>query len=120
MKRLANWLARVIAAPLAATYRAAAVAAGDVRAFSGWSQALSVMPGLSGVYLRRAFYQWVLARCGEGSVVSFGSVFSHPTIEIGGDAYVGCYCVIGDVTLQDDVLVGSHVSIMNGSRQHGI
>jgi acetyltransferase-like isoleucine patch superfamily enzyme len=28
--------------------------------------------------------------------------------------------MIGDVTLEDDVLVGSHVSIINGNRQHGI
>ena len=28
--------------------------------------------------------------------------------------------MIGDVTLEDDVLIGSHVSIINGNRQHGI
>jgi acetyltransferase-like isoleucine patch superfamily enzyme len=47
-------------------------------------------------------------------------VFSHATVEIGPNAYVGVYCCIGDVTLEEDVLVGSHVSITNGSRQHGI
>jgi acetyltransferase-like isoleucine patch superfamily enzyme len=28
--------------------------------------------------------------------------------------------MIGDATLEDDVLIGSHVSIINGRRQHGI
>ncbi len=28
--------------------------------------------------------------------------------------------MIGDVTLEDDVLLGSHVSVINGNRQHGI
>lgn len=28
--------------------------------------------------------------------------------------------MIGDVTIEEDVLVGSHVSIINGNRQHGI
>jgi acetyltransferase-like isoleucine patch superfamily enzyme len=28
--------------------------------------------------------------------------------------------MIGDVSLEDDVLVGSHVSVINGNRQHGI
>jgi acetyltransferase-like isoleucine patch superfamily enzyme len=27
---------------------------------------------------------------------------------------------LGDVTLEDDVLLGSHVSVMNGGSQHGI
>ena len=30
------------------------------------------------------------------------------------------YCCLGDVTLGDDVLIGSHVSIINGGGQHGI
>jgi acetyltransferase-like isoleucine patch superfamily enzyme len=33
---------------------------------------------------------------------------------------VGLYCCLGDVTLEDDVLLGSHVSVMNGGSQHGI
>jgi acetyltransferase-like isoleucine patch superfamily enzyme len=92
---------------------------GSGRAFPGWSQAMSLFPGLTGQYLRRAFYRWVLPRCGEGSVVSFGTVFSHPTAEIGESAYVGVFCGLGDVTIENDVLIGSHVSITNGSRQHG-
>lgn len=28
--------------------------------------------------------------------------------------------MLGDVTLGEDVLIGSHVSIINGNRQHGI
>src|SRR5205807_2562634 len=34
--------------------------------------------------------------------------------------YVGAYCCLGDVTLEDDVLVGSQASILNGAGQHGI
>lgn len=93
---------------------------GATAALSGWAQAVSLLPGLSGQYLRRAFYRWVLTHCGEDSVVSFGTVFSHPGVEIGKSAYIGCYCCIGDVTMEDDVLIGSHVSIMNGNKQHGI
>src|SRR5207244_70070 len=77
-------------------------------------------PGLSGVYLRRAFYRLVTPQCGSGSVISFGTVFSHPRPRIGTNVYVGIYCSLGDITLEDDVLVGSYVSITNGSRQHGI
>jgi virginiamycin A acetyltransferase len=27
--------------------------------------------------------------------------------------------MLGDITIEDDVLIGSHVSIINGARQHG-
>src|SRR5262249_34352246 len=50
----------------------------------------------------------------------FGTLFSHPTAEIGRDVYVGPFCCLGDVTLEDDVLLASHVSVTNGSAQHGI
>jgi acetyltransferase-like isoleucine patch superfamily enzyme len=33
---------------------------------------------------------------------------------------VGPFCSLGDVTLGDDVLIASHVSIANGGAQHGI
>ena len=89
-------------------------------AFPGCSQFFGQIPGLPGVYLRRAFYWWVLPQCGEDACVSFGTIFSHRTARIGRKVYIGSYCVLGDVTLEDDVLLGSGVSIMNGSRQHGI
>jgi acetyltransferase-like isoleucine patch superfamily enzyme len=55
-----------------------------------------------------------------GCCIGFGTVFSHPTAESGNDVYVGILCTIGAGTLEDDVLVSSHVSIINGGRQHGI
>ena len=119
LKQLVNLAAGALVLPLVGMYGLAALVAGRALAFPGWSQAMSLLPGLSGVYLRRAFYAWVLPRCEGGSVVSFGTVFSHPTAEMGASAYVGVFCCLGDVTIEDDVLIGSHVSITNGSRQHG-
>jgi acetyltransferase-like isoleucine patch superfamily enzyme len=40
-------------------------------------------------------------------------------VSLGRSVYIGNYCSIGDVTMEDDVLIASHVSIMNGCRQHG-
>lgn len=120
LKSVADLAALAATLPAAAAYRLGAAIVGAERCFPGWSQLMSSLPGLSGAYVRRAFYRWVLPRCGQGSVVSYGTVFSHSTAEIGAHAYVGVYCCLGDVTLEDDVLVGSHVSIANGSRQHGI
>ena len=61
-----------------------------------------------------------LPRCDRDACISFGTIFSHPTAEIGRTVYVGAFCCLGDVTLENDVLLGSHVSVANGGRQHGI
>jgi acetyltransferase-like isoleucine patch superfamily enzyme len=119
LKSLADAAALVLVLPAILTYRLARLALGPNKAFPGWSQLFSLVPGLSGAYLRRAFYRLVLPRCGPGSFISFGTVFSHPTAEVGRDVYVGVYCCLGDVTLEDDVLLGSHISVMNGAAQHG-
>ena len=84
------------------------------------SQFFSLFPGLSGEYLRRAFYRFTLPQCEADVCLGFGVIFSHPTAKIGHRVYVGPYCILGDVTLGDDVLLASGVSIANGTKQHGI
>ena len=120
IKALADLVAGLVVTPSVWLYRLGAVVLGGERAFPGWSQAWSLVPGLTGVYLRRAFYRRVLPRCGDGACLSFGTIISHPTAQIGRDVYVGAFCCLGDVTLEDDVLVSSHVSVINGAGQHGI
>ena len=94
--------------------------AGPDRGFAGWSQLFSLIPGLTGVFLRRAFYRMILPRCGTDCCLTFGTTLSHPTARIGDRVYVGANCSLGDIELEDDVLLASHVSVMNGSQQHGI
>jgi acetyltransferase-like isoleucine patch superfamily enzyme len=120
LKLVAEAIATVLVAPAFVLYQLGRLCLPPDKAFPGWSQGFALLPGICGVYLRRAFYRWVLRRCGRGSWIGFGTVFSHPTAEVGRDVYVGVYCCLGDVTLHDDVLLGSHVSIMNGGGQHGI
>src|SRR4051794_24897501 len=120
LKGLADTTAFLLVLPAYLLYRLARSVAGPGKAFPGWSQTFSLFPGLTGAYLRRAFYRLTLARCGSGAWISFGTIFSHPTAEVGRDVYVGPYSCLGDVTLEDDVLLGSNVSVMNGASQHGI
>jgi acetyltransferase-like isoleucine patch superfamily enzyme len=120
LKWLADSLALLGVLPFYCLYQAEALLIGAMRVFPGWSQAMSLWPGLSGAYLRRAFYRCVLARCGCDAWIGFGTVFSHPTASVGDRVYVGVFCSLGDVTLEEDVLVASHVSIANGTAQHGI
>ena len=100
-------------------YRLSACLIGRAAAFPGWSQAFSLLPGLTGVYLRWAFYRWLLPECGADACIGFGTTFSHPSAHVGPRVYVGLFCSLGDVTLEADVLIASHVSVMNGAGQHG-
>lgn len=119
-KHAANAAALLIVLPAGLLYWLQARLLGTERAFPGWSQAFALLPGLTGVYLRRAFYRLTLNRCEPDACIGFGTILSHPTAEIGRSVYVGAYCVLGDVTLEDDVLVASGVSVANGTAQHGI
>jgi virginiamycin A acetyltransferase len=120
LKSAANVAACLIVLPAVGVYRIASLAMGTQRVFPGWSQAFSLLPGGAGAYLRRAFYRFALPECGADSFVSFGTVISHATAKIGQRAYIGVSCMLGNVTLGEDVLIGSHVSIINGKEQHGI
>lgn len=119
-KQLANACAMCIAAIPVLCYRVTSMLLGSNHVFQGWSQLFALLPGITGVYLRRAFYRYVLPNCGSDICISFGTVFSHSTATVGDRVYVGVYGMLGDVTLEKDVLIGSHVSIINGRNQHGI
>jgi acetyltransferase-like isoleucine patch superfamily enzyme len=119
-KSAADLIALLLVLPALALYALGRIALGADRAFPGWSQALSLVPGLTGVYLRRAFYRRTLARCAPDCCLSFGTVFAHPAAEVGRRVYTGIGCCLGAVTIEDDVLLASHVSVANGGSQHGI
>jgi acetyltransferase-like isoleucine patch superfamily enzyme len=120
LKCVINGIALLSVVPAVFLFWISCLLLGKEKAFPGWSQAFSLLPGLIGAYVRRAFYRYVLSESGPDSWLSFGTIISHPTTRIGRKVYVGPFCSLGDVTLEEDVLLGSHVSIMNGSGQHGI
>jgi acetyltransferase-like isoleucine patch superfamily enzyme len=119
-KSVANFLAAILVMPSVVLCRASYGTVGPSRVFQGWSQLFSLVPGTMGEFVRRAFYRFTLAGCGQDISIGFGTVISHPSAAIGRSVYVGGFSILGDVTLEDDVIVASHVSIINGSAQHGI
>lgn len=120
LKATLRFLCGLLVLPfVGAWYLIAAIPGCREAAFRSCSECLSLLPGTLGVYLRFAFYRLVLKFCGDDACVSFGTVFSHPDVQLGRSVYIGHYCSIGDAVLGDDVLVASHVSIMNGLEQHG-
>lgn len=121
LKAIANATSAAALAPLLAALRAEQAALGPDRAdavFQAYSQALSMVPGLSGEYLRRAFYSLALPRCGADFTVGFGTVFSKQGVTVGDRVYVGMRCTIGHARLADHVTIGSNVDILSGKAQH--
>jgi acetyltransferase-like isoleucine patch superfamily enzyme len=120
LKSIAEAIGLWMALPFLFWYWAEAALRGRRAALESCSQALSLIPGVPGLYIRRAFYRRTLARCSPTCVISFGVLFSDPLAQIGENVYIGPNCDIGRAIIEDDVLLGSGVHILSGKRQHFI
>jgi hypothetical protein len=86
--------------------------------FSFWAQAFALVPGVPGVFVRRAFYRLTLEGCARTFFIGFGAIFSHRTVTIEEDVYVGPYAIVGASTLRRGCLIGSRCSILSGGGLH--
>lgn len=120
MKHVANSIAVILVFPALATYWATSIIGNRRDCFVAHVQFLSLIPGKVGVFIRRAFLRMSSAQCSKSTTVGFGTLFSGPEIRFGEHVYIGPFGSIGEIDIDDDVLIGSHVSIPNGGKQHGI
>src|SRR5207244_13190202 len=104
LKATAHAAATAIVAPALVSYALRARILGRDRALEGSTQALALVPGLVGEYLRRAFLARVLAGCDRTAVISFGTVFSQAGARIDAHAYIGPRCHLGLVHVGRDAL----------------
>lgn len=86
--------------------------------FNICTHTVALLPGLPGVFLRRAFYAFTLEACSLHAHIGFGSMFSHRQSRVGAHVYIGSYALIGCVELGEHCLVGSRVSILSGEALH--
>ena len=108
------WICWVITAPLwmfVLSFR-------TEQAFLTSAQLISVVPGLVGVFLRRAFYWMTLDQFSRDCHIDFGTWFSHRQVRIGKRVYIGARCLIGMAEIGQDVLIGSNVDVLSGKNQH--
>lgn len=89
-------------------------------ALEAHSQLLSLIPGALGSYLRVAFYRFALKHCDATATIAFGAIFSRVDAEIHHHVYIGPRCILGTVTLEENVLLGPAVQIPSGPNLHGI
>lgn len=120
LKTLLNGALEVANLPCALLYfglARLAPARADVT-FTGFSQLYSLVPGVTGQFIRRAFYRWTLIECPRDCSIGFGTTFATSHVRIGARTYIGVYCNIGHVTIGEDGLIGSNVCILSGKSQH--
>jgi acetyltransferase-like isoleucine patch superfamily enzyme len=92
---------------------------GADRALEGSTETLSLVPGLVGDYLRRAFLTRALAHCDRSATIQFGTIFSQAAARIDANVYVGPRCHLGLVHLERDVLLAAAVHVPSGGETHG-
>lgn len=118
LKSAARIAALILVFPVFLSWRFRARLLGRDLALEGSSELLSLLPGLTGSYLRSAFYSLVLQECHYSARICFGTLFSKADSVIGENVYIGPRCHLGWVILERDVLL-TGVHIPSGPHAHG-
>jgi virginiamycin A acetyltransferase len=119
LKRIAFGAATLAVVPSLLSFFIRSKVLGRDRAIEGSTQALGLVPGITGQYLRRAFLTRTLASFHWTATIEFGTLFSSADARVDENVYVGPRCHLGFVHLERDVLVGAGVHIPSGSATHG-
>lgn len=120
VKAVAHAVATVAVLPLLVSFAIRRTFLGANRALEGSTQTLSLVPGVSGDYLRRAFLAWTIGQCDRTATIQFGTIFSQIGARIDANVYVGPRCHLGLVHLERDVLLAAGVHVPSGAATHGI
>src|SRR4030067_1844058 len=89
LKCLFNLLALVLFWPLALLEKGYSLFSKSEKLFQTHGQILSVVPGLVGVYFRRAYYFLTVRKSSLDCYISFGTLLSHKQAEISKGVYLG-------------------------------
>jgi len=90
-----------------------------VFSFQTVTEALALVPGLLGIWLRRSFYYMTLTNAPTDISVGFGSQIWGRGVRLGTGVYIGGWTTINDCIIGKGTLIGSHVDIFSGAHQHG-
>ncbi|QDV14263.1 putative lipopolysaccharide biosynthesis O-acetyl transferase WbbJ [Rosistilla oblonga] len=112
-------LAALAVLPLAITHQILGRIVGPDGSLETHTQLLAWLPGTLGSYLRVAFCRTALEYCSASATIGFGTLLSKVGARIEANVYIGPRCMLGLVTLQQDVLLGPAVQIPSGPQTHG-
>ncbi|MFM8326871.1 MAG: acyltransferase [Pirellulaceae bacterium] len=119
LRPLCRCIALVLATPWILLFLIGRLLGRPDRAIENLSQSLALLPGNIVSLVRCAFYRFALAHCHPTAQISFGTLVSKTAARFGKHIYIGHYCHIGWVDIQDDVLIGPGVQIPSGPNTHG-
>jgi len=120
LKATARATATLVMLPAIVSFKVRAALMGPNRALTGSSQLWSLVPGLTGQYLRRALLARVLTGgCADSAVIEFGVLFSQVDSRVDEGVYIGPRCHLGHVHLERDVLLAAGVHVPSGAHTHG-
>ena len=119
LKALVRGLATLAVTPELLSYAIRRRLVGADRALESSSEALSLIPGLTGQYMRRAFLARTLAYCGPNAVIGFGTLFSQAGARVDDYAYIGPRCHLGLVHVGARALLAAGVHVPSGRHTHG-
>ncbi len=120
IKCILNKLCQIIVLPIAAPCKLEEIilSKNAETVFHFCTQFIALIPGIPGIFIRRAFYSLTLERCSLHCIIGFGSLFSHRSSTIEEHVYIGNYSMIGSANLGKHCLIGSRVSILSGKALH--
>jgi virginiamycin A acetyltransferase len=115
IKRLAQAVSLAVVLPSAAL-----AGFGRVQSlFTLFAQSYAMVPGVFGNFLRAAFYHLTLRDAAIDINIGFGTILVNPGLTIGTHTTIGSFCIVARAHIGHHSLIGSHVQIPSGRRQHG-
>ncbi|WP_341508670.1 DapH/DapD/GlmU-related protein [Photobacterium damselae subsp. damselae] len=88
--------------------------------FKSVSCLISLIPGNSGIYIRKYYYNRTLKKVGDDLKVGFLSYFVYRNVSVGDRCYIEENVVISLCDIADDVVVASKASLMSGAHHHDV
>ncbi len=121
LKRCANAIALTCAfLPAATCWLERRFSKRSEATFAFWAHVTALLPGVPGMYVRRAFYHLTLDACSLHCALGFGMLFTHRHAIVEDDVYVGPYSLVGTARLRKGCMVASRVSIPSGTALHAL
>ncbi len=91
---------------------------GHESTFRMCAQMLALLPGLPGLFVRRAYYRYALDGCDADCHIGFGALVTHREAVIERGGYVGVWALVGSAHLREGTSVGSRASLLSGTELH--
>ena len=83
------------------------------------SRCVALSPGSFGIRVRRFWYRWTLAACGEDLTVDWLATFKTPQARVGARVFIGSMSWIAEADIRDDVMIAARSAIQGGPDTHG-